>query len=473
MRQKLFLGYKIRRLREEKKLNQAALAALLEVSASYLNQIENNQRPLTIPVLIRITAVFDIDLHTLVEDDDARIVADLREALNDPAFGAGRVTLTELKNATAASPELAKRVLSLYQSHQNLRERLQSLSESLPHQAQGPSVLPKFPYEAVRDFFYDRGNYFDSLDDAAEKLYATEEFSSADILNKMTDYLRRRHAVQIRIVENDRDDMMRHFDNSNKILSLSSQLDLPSRAFQIAHQVALLGFAPLIDDIVARAELFTDDARAICRVGLANYFAGALMMPYTAFLHEARTVRHDIEVLQRRFGVSFEQVCHRLSTLQRPGARGIPFYFVRVDMAGNITKRHSATRFHFTQFGGACPLWNVHSAFGAPGRILVQLARMPDGIEYLCLARTVTKPGGTYFAPDRHFAVGLGCEVTHASELVYSAGLNLSDEQAPTPIGVNCRVCERTDCRQRAFPPLGSRITVEKNVRSFVPYIFD
>ena len=310
-------------------------------------------------------------------------------------------------------------------------------------------------------------------DDTAESLFAAEEFSSTEIHSHLADYLRRRHDVKIRVVQEDENDSMRHFDAGNRILSLSSQLSLPSRSFQMAHQIALLGFGDVVEGIVAKAGLHTEDARAICRVGLANYFAGSLMMPYTSFLREARLVRHDIEILQSRFGASFEQVCHRLSTLQRPGARGIPFYFVRVDLAGNITKRHSATRFHFTQFGGACPLWNVHSAFGSPGRILVQHARMPDQTAYLCMARTVTKHGGAYSRPDRHFAVGLGCEVAHASELVYSAGIDLSNDQAAMPIGVNCRVCERTDCQQRAFPPVGSNITVEKNNRRFVPYVFD
>jgi predicted transcriptional regulator len=195
-------------------------------------------------------------------------------------------------------------------------------------------------------------------------------------------------------------------------------------------------------------------------------------MPYGPFLTTARAVRHDIEILSNRFGVSFEQGCHRLSTLQRPGARGIPFYFVRVDMAGNITKRHSATRFQFARFGGACPLWNVHEAFAHPGKILVQLARMPDGIDYLSIARTVHKPGGGYLRPTRHFAVGLGCETAYASELVYSAGIDTRDASAAMNIGVNCRICERMDCHQRAFPPITGTLSVDESKRSFVPYEF-
>ncbi len=473
MADKLFLGYKLRRLRDQRKLSQAALAGLLEISPSYLNQLENNQRPLTVSVLLRITKVFDLELSALVEDDDARLVAGLREAVNDPALGAGAIGLVELRNASAASPELAKRVLSLYQSYQQLRERLQSVADTLPSgddlEAWNP---PRFPYEAVRDFFYYCNNYFDPLDQAAERLYDAEGLRPTELERGLVDHLKARHDVRVRLVAVEAGGSMRHFDRDSRTLSLSAQLNPSSRCFNLAHQAGLLSCRDIIDDIVASARLPSEDARSICRVGLANYFAGALVMPYRAFAEQARALRHDVELLQSRFGASFEQVCHRLSTLQRPGARGVPFYFVRVDMAGNITKRHSATRFHFTRFGGACPLWNVHEAFAHPGKILVQLARMPDGVAYVCVARTVTKRGGSYLRPDRHFAVGLGCETAYASEVVYSAGLDLAGEQAAVPIGVNCRVCERADCQQRAFPPIGSHITVDENNRSFVPYLF-
>jgi predicted transcriptional regulator/transcriptional regulator with XRE-family HTH domain len=467
---KLFLGYKLRRLREQKKLSQAALAALLEVSPSYLNQIENNQRPLTVTVLLKIARVFDVELASLVEDDESRLVADLKEAMHDPVFGGGGIPLSELRNAAGASPELAKRVLSLYQAYQQQSERLHTLTENLSSgEGEAARQGVHFPYEEVRDFFYYCNNYFGRLDEAAEELVRREGFRLGEMHNDLVRYLKDRHDVRVRIPD---EQAMRRFDASHGTLELSAQLSMSGRAFHLAHQVGLLAYHGLIDDIVGGAKFASDDARSICRVGLANYFAGALVMPYGAFAEQARSLRHDIEQLQSRFGASFEQVCHRLSTLQRPGSRGVPFYFVRVDRAGNITKRHSATRFHFTRFGGACPLWNVHEAFAQPGKILVQLARMPDGISYICLARTVTKKGGAYSRPDRHFAVGLGCETAYAGELVYAGGLDLGHEQAAVPIGVNCRICERDDCRQRAFPPIGSHITVDENNRSFVPYLF-
>ncbi len=474
MSKKLFLGFKMRRLREQRKLSQAALAGLLEVSPSYLNQIENNQRPLTVAVLLRAAKVLEIDFASLVEDEEARLIADLREIMNDPMAGSGPIGLNELRNAIAASPELAKRVLSLYQAYRHLSERMQSLTYDLSaDQASSIGAASNFPYEAVRDFFYYCNNYFGPLDEAAEALFEHESWPIGGLYPSLLDHLKSRHDVRVHIDADDESAAMRHFDPATRTLVLSAQLNIPSRSFHLAHQVAVLGYAEIIEGIVARADFHNEDARSICRVGLANYFAGALAMPYRRFAAQARLLRHDIELLQSHFGVSFEQVCHRLSTLQRPGACGVPFYFVRVDMAGNITKRHSATRFHFTRFGGACPLWNVHEAFAQPGKILVQQARMPDGVTYVCIARAVTKRSRAYLQPSRHFAVGLGCETGYASELVYSAGLDLASEQAAVPIGVNCRICERIDCQQRAFPPIGRRISVDEKNRSFVPYLFD
>ena len=148
----------------------------------------------------------------------------------------------------------------------------------------------------------------------------------------------------------------------------------------------------------------------------------------------------------------------------------MPFFFVRVDQAGTITKRHSATRLQFARFGGGCPLWNVHQAFETPGRFLRQLAETPDGARYLCLARDVSKPGGGFRAPVRRYAIGLGCEIAHAGALVYADDLDLKNAAAYQPIGVSCRICERRDCHQRALPPLEWPLTVDPNARGVLPY---
>ena len=235
-------------------------------------------------------------------------------------------------------------------------------------------------------------------------------------------------------------------------------------------QLALLTQDPLIEATLDLARFHTDEARAIAKIGLANYFAGAALMPYGAFLTAAQETRHDLELLAHRFGASIEQVAHRLSTLQRPGAKGIPFFFVRVDQAGTITKRHSATRLQFARFGGGCPLWNVHQAFETPGRFLRQLAETPDGVRYISLARDVSKSGGSFGAPVRRFAIALGCEVRHAGALVFADGLDMDAPRAFEPIGISCRICERINCHQRSVPPLERRLTVNPNTRGVLPY---
>lgn len=473
MQKKLYLGYKLRRLREQRGLTQASLAKTLELSPSYLNQIENNQRPLTLPVLLKVSTSFEIDLANFVEDEDSRLVADLREALADPVFGGGALSNAELRDVVNASPELARRVLSLHQAHQKLHEQVQSLADGLANQDSDLSLAgAQFPYEEVRDYFHYCNNYVGNLDEAAENLWASEKMHGGSLLNELAAVLKRRWDVRVKIVADDNDSTMRSYDETTGTLRLSALMTTSSRAFHMAHQIALLGFADVISDLVEQAKFSSEDARSICRVGLANYFAGALLMPYRAFASQARSLRHDVEQLQSRFGVSFEQVCHRLSTLQRPGARGVPFYFVRVDMAGNITKRHSATRFQFARFGGACPMWNLHEAFAQPGKILVQFAQMPDQTTYIGIARTVSKRGGSFLTPARQYAVGLGCEAVHAGEVIYGEGIDFNNLKAATPIGVNCRICERTNCQQRAFPPIGSRLSVEENHRKVVPYLF-
>jgi hypothetical protein len=262
--------------------------------------------------------------------------------------------------------------------------------------------------------------------------------------------------------------VLRQFDPTTATLTLSARADPATQRFQLLYQVALATQGDLLEATLDLARFQTPEARDIAKIGLANYFAAAALLPYRVFQAAAMETRHDLERLADIFGASIEQVAHRLSTLQRPGAKGIPFFFVRVDQAGTITKRHSATRLHFARFGGACPLWNVHRAFETPGRFLRQLAETPDGVRYLCLARDVSKPGGSFQAPVRRYAIGLGCEVQHAGALVYADGLDLRGRFEP--IGISCRICERPDCHQRSVPPLERRLRVNPDRRGLLPY---
>ena len=260
------------------------------------------------------------------------------------------------------------------------------------------------------------------------------------------------------------------FDPAERHLTVNRSESTASRKFLLACHIATTTQGGIIDREIEGGGFRTAAARDVARLALENVFAGALLMPYGRFRDEALRLRHDVELLSDTFGVSFEQVCHRLSTLQRPGHEGVPFYFLRVDRAGNITKRHSATRLQFARYGGACPLWNVHEAFERPGQFLVQIAEMPDGVRYLSMARALTKNGGTVGAVQRRYAIGFGCELTHADALVYSDALDLRRPREVARIGTNCRLCERADCPQRAAPPYAATIGVETGLRGVLPY---
>lgn len=453
--QKLYAGLKLRELRQRLGLTQKSFAAQLGVSLPYLNQIENNNRPVSTTVMLALSAEFGINPADLHAGDEARLVSDMREALADPLFADGLPTTEDLRLAASNAPTLAHAFLTLHAAYLRTQDRLAAMDETLGREE---ARLAPSPWEEVRDFFHYCDNYIDAVDRAAEALTR----NCADIPARAARDLELM-GVTIALT----DGTLRRYDPASKRLSLSRSAPKSTRDFQLLHQHALLTRGKLLDATLDLARFQTPEARQIARIGLANYYAGAALLPYGAFLHAARDTRHDLERLADQFGASLEQVAHRLSTLQRPGAQGIPFYFVRVDPAGTITKRHSATKLQFARYGGACPLWNVHRAFETPGRWLRQMAQTPDGVQYFCLARDVSKPGGAFNAPTRRYAIGLGCEVRHASALVYADDMQGT---AVEPIGISCRICDRTQCHQRAVPPLERRLEVDPNTRGVLPY---
>lgn len=466
---KTFMGVRLRSLREERRMTQAALADALGLSNSYLSQLEKNQRPLTVPVLLKINAVFGIDVQLFSDNDEARLISDLRDALSE-AQPSEAVPLAEIRELAAGMPAIGHALVNLHRRYRSEAERADAMATRLGDERPDSAATP-MPFEQVRDFFYARHNHVAELDEAAERLYEAAGLSVGNLNAGLIDYMSRRYGVRIaRDAGDEPSGVQRRYDKAARILYLSPHLRPGQHAFQMATQLAFLEFDELLRRLVDEADLDGSEARALARIGLANYFAGALLLPYGAFLHAAETVRYDIERLSRWFGVGYETICHRLSTLQRPSARGVPFFFVRVDRAGNISKRQSATDFHFSRVGGSCPLWNVHEAFAHPGRILTQLAQMPDGRIYLWIARTVQRGHGEYGAPDKSFSIGLGCDLRHASRLIYSKGLDLTDAASATPIGAGCRVCERPACPQRAFPPIGRTLTIDENRSRFAPY---
>ncbi|MBT8412221.1 MAG: DUF2083 domain-containing protein, partial [Octadecabacter sp.] len=384
--QKLYAGAKLRELRGRIGLTQKVFAEKLGVSLPYLNQMENNNRPVSTTVVLALAQEFGFDVTELQSGDEARLVGDMREALADPIFSGTTPPLADLRLAASNAPALARAFLELHTAYRQSHERLASLDEALGRE---DSRLQASPWEEVRDFFHYCDNYLDAVDRAAERFVVKSEGDiDAGARRALAE-----HGIRVVITDNTE---IRRYDPETRTLSLSHRAAAATQRFQLLLQVALVTQAQLLDATLDLARFQSAQARSIARVGLANYFAGAALMPYGIFLKAAQDTRHDLERLADRFGASLEQVAHRLSTLQRPGAKGIPFFFVRVDPAGTITKRHSATTMQFARFGGACPLWNVHRSFETPGRWLRQLAETPDGMWYFCLARDVSKPGGAW-----------------------------------------------------------------------------
>ncbi|BAI75909.1 transcriptional regulator (plasmid) [Azospirillum sp. B510] len=474
MDKKAMLGPKVRRLRRDQGLTQAQMADQLGISPSYLNLIEHNQRPVTVPLLLKLGQRFGVDLQAFAEDEESRLVAGLREVFADPLFDGSDIKNQDFRELAAVAPTLGQAVVALYRGFRGARDDLQALAERVAdHEKLHLVQATGFPQDEVRDLFQTHSNHFPELEAAAESLWQDGKLERGDLYRGLVDWLSTQHSVRVRLLPSEvMGYAVRRFDRHSRRILLSEMLAPSGRTFQLACQIALLRHRDLLNGIVDAANLSDDEARRLTRIGLANYFAAAVLMPYARFHEAATQLRYDIEILRRRFDASFEQVCHRLTTLHRSGAKGVPFFFMRVDSAGNVSKRFSGAGFHFARFGGGCPRWIVYEAFRTPGKIHSQMAEMPDGTAYFSIARTVVKAGGGHRSPPQQFAVALGCDVQHAAQVTYADGFDLTNTDAATPIGVNCRLCPRLDCSQRSFPPLNHRLIVDENLRGLSPYLF-
>ena len=468
---KTFVGSRVRQLRRERGFSQAALAQMLDISPSYLNQIEHDVRPLTVSVLLRITEVFGVDAGFFASQDDTRLVAELREVTLDRYLDID-IDAGELADIVSAHPAIARAMVNLHQRYRLTTTQLAAATEGRFSTSESGSGAITMPHEEVRDYFYQRQNYLHELDTAAEDLTIRMRMHRAELTRELSDRLTRVHGVRIVRRTDLGDNVLHRYDPQTRTLQVGDHLSGGQFVFKLAAELGHLEFGDLIDKLVEDGHFTSDESRTLARLGLANYFAAAIVLPYKQFHEIAGTFRYDVERLSAHYSVSYETVAHRLSTLQRPDMRGVPLSFVRVDRAGNMSKRQSATGFHFSSSGGTCPLWNVYETFANPGKILVQIAQMPDGRNYMWVARTVERRAARYGQPGKTFAIGLGCELRHAHRLIYSEGLDLAgDRVTATPIGAGCRVCERDNCTQRAFPALGKALDLDEHRSTVSPYL--
>ncbi|WP_430437657.1 helix-turn-helix domain-containing protein [Oceanibaculum nanhaiense] len=454
------IGARIRKLRLQRRLSQTDLAAALGISISYLNLIEHNRRKITVPLLFKLAGYFGVEPADLVDGDEARIVGDLMEMFGEELFAESDLTNHDIRDFAHSNPAVARAILHLYDRYR----ALESHSQTEPEMLAGDGPPFHLATDRISDFIQENANYFPTLEAAAERVRTDIDHAAEEFEGGLKSYLSNVFGIDWRLASLP-SGIARKLEPASGRLLVSDILPPESAVFAAAHQLGLLAAVREIDAIVAEASLPEGDAPDLARNALAAYFAAALIMPYAPFHRMARDYRYDIERLARRFGASFEQVCHRLTSLQRPGMQGIPLHLVRTDIAGNISKRFSLSGIQIPRHSGACPRWNVYAAFLQPDRINIQISEMPSGEQYFCIARTITKGDYRHNAPRRHFAIGIGCAMIHAREMVYADGFDLANSTHMVPIGVGCRICPRMECGQRAHPPANHRFRLDEAIR--------
>ncbi len=464
---KLFLGVRLKRLRRDLGLTQTRMAEDLAISPSYLNHLERNQRPLTAQILLRLAQTYDIDVRSLSSDADESGARDLAEVLADPLFRDLDIPRHEINEVARDAPGVADALVRLYRSYGDRRRTAEPGRDPRGGEEAAPA-----PADWVQAFIQSQRNFFPELDDMGEALaqaLGAEPRGFGEIAKRR---LAERHGVQARVVPADLlPDSARRYDHHRRRLLLSERLSAPGHSFALAYQLALIEHGADITALILRAAPPDEATRRLLKVSLTNYLAAAAIMPYEAFRELSEASGYDIDLLAARFGASFEQVCHRLTTLSRPTSRGIGFFMARVDAAGNVSKRFASGTFPFSRFDGACPRWKIHAAFRSPGRILTQIVEAEDGARYFTLARTVRRTIRPLADEDEGLAIGVGCELKFAARLIYARGLDLANP-AVTPIGPACRVCARPACPQRAAAPAGRGLAIDDFTKSISPYPF-
>jgi len=469
------IGSKVRKERRSKGLSQSDLSKKLNISPSYLNLIESGRRTITVPLLIKIGSELGLSLKDLTVESNKRILSDVMEVLSNEIFDDLDITNQETSDFVSSNAGVAKALLKLNDSYKSFKDDMQNRLESMDIDSNFVEKPTRLPVEIVSDILQENNNYFHTIELSAEAL---REKVGLDIRPnigsglKLTNYLLKKHGVDVIVLSANQDvKSIKKYDKENKNFYLSEMLTYTSRNFHLAYQVAFLESEDIIDKIIEDNNVLSNEVVPLLKHSLLNYFASAIMMPYEDFLQHAKFYKYDIEILMHHYACSFEQVTHRLTNMQRPKNTGVPFHFLKTDIAGNVSKRFSLSGIHIPRHGGSCPRWNVYTAFLNPGKIHPQISKMPDGKVYFCIARAFEKGIEKHGMPKSFVSIGLGCDIGLAKELVYSEGIDLENKKLYTPIGVSCRICPRIECQQRAFPPIDKELKLDLNYRGTSPYV--
>lgn len=506
------IGIKISSRRKALAISQAELARRAGISASYLNLIEANKRDVGGALLKRLAGELAIEVGELTGDSEHRLIAELEEAFADPVLanlglgsGGARELVARQPMAAAALAQLYRAYAAAVASADDYAQRLRAdplfaqllhrivsgitavrssaeILEDVPdlaaeerrrfhatitreakamtevahgligqfdREAEGRRVVS--PVRELDDMIFRNDNYFPRLEAVAETLRG-----EIGTLNEGTliDVLEARFGVSVRRSAGREVDArgfpgQYHFNTARREMWFQTSAMAATRQFQLSRLYAELAARDAIEAETEAPELRSPTAQRLAYRALASYVAGAMVFPYERFLGDAEELRYDIEALRQSYTASFEQVAHRLVTLRRPDAPGVPFGFLRSDPAGRLTKHFPLPGLLLPNSGHACPLWAIYNAFRTPEQLVRQVVQFSDGSRYLFLARTAARRAANFSDRAIHISVMLACDALHADRTVYGVGLDLGDSEADVPVGPACRLCTRRDCPER------------------------
>ncbi len=467
----LKIGPKIKAFRRQLGLQANKLSEQLGISPSYLNLIESGKRKIDGDLLLKVCEELKIELSDLTNKSDLNLANNLSELLGDELFEDLDILGPEVQDLVNTNPKIARALIKLGDNYKQKGQEIVSKVENISGKIIDGRKA-SFPGEVVSDFLQENKNYFSKLEKFAEDIFNRIQINNRATYMALCNFLKTEYGVKVKdVLPEDGKPFSKIYYKSQKELHLSDYVALETKKLYAAAQIAQEGAMVIIEKYLTAFKFPSEESKKLTKVALLNYCGAAILMPYKLFHQECIKQKYDLELLQNTFACTFEQIAHRVTCLQDPKLPGIPFHFLRVDVAGNISKRFSLSGIEIPRYGGACPRWNVYSAFSRPGVIQAAVSKMSNGEKYVCIARTVEKGVGRYGKKKSILSIGLGCQAKYAKDFVYTENLDLNDKKTEIPIGVSCRTCDRLDCSQRAFPPLHKKFDVDINNRGVSVYV--
>lgn len=470
---KIFAGARVRKTRKDQGITQSAMAQTLGISASYLNLIESNQRPLTAQVLARLANRFDLDIASLHSVREGDVFPALKQLFSDPLLAGEIPSDPELHELQGLAPNVASAMIKLYRAYRESSERLSGLSTMMARDGiEAVATTARLPIDEVREAFERNPTYFPAIERASVSL-AQEIQDTSNRMSGLQKWLADTHRIEVRILPVETMPMWRRrFDRHTNRLFISERLSPADQMLEVAMEVAQLYAGKTLNEEVEFLKLTSEEAKRVARFEFARLFALAFAMPYDRILSAARQVSYDINILRSRFSVTFAQAAWRLTMLSRHGQSGVPIFVMEIDAAGNRLRKSGTKGFPLNRFGGDCPKLVVHQAFTSPGQIFAEEVITPQDARFIVAGRTVEGLRSGFEDRPQRNALLIGFDVSDAKAVVYGQGLAQTGSRKAVEIGPSCKLCERQGCIARAHPPLTKPLGLDEMVKGLSAFDF-